>query len=37
MATSDLAQATEQNHRALDALLRGDAEPLKALYSRRMM
>jgi ketosteroid isomerase-like protein len=35
MSTSDLAQAIEQNHRALDAFLKGDAEPLKALYSRR--
>jgi len=35
MATADLAQAIEENHRALDAFLRGDAEPLKALYSQR--
>jgi len=35
MSTSDLAQAIEQNHRALDAFVRGDPEPLKALYSRR--
>ena len=35
MSTSDLAQAFDQNHQALDAFVRGDAEPLKALYSRR--
>jgi hypothetical protein len=32
---SDLAQIIEQYHHALDAFMRGDAEPLKALYSRR--
>lgn len=35
MSTTDLAQAIEQDHRALDAFVKGDAEPLKALYSRR--
>src|SRR5688500_10285588 len=35
MSASDLAQAIEENHQALDAFVRGDAEPLKALYSRR--
>ena len=35
MSTSELADAVEQNHRALDAFVKGDAEPLKALYSRR--
>ena len=35
MATSDLAQAIEHQHQALDAIVKGDAEPLKALYSRR--
>lgn len=35
MSTSDLAQAIELSHDALDAFVKGDAEPLKALYSRR--
>ena len=29
MSTSDLEQATEQNHRALDAFLKGDAEAFR--------
>lgn len=35
MAESDLVQVVEQHHRALDAFVKGDAEPLKKLYSRR--
>ena len=35
MSTSDLAQLMEQDHRALDAFVRGDPEPKKKLYSRR--
>jgi ketosteroid isomerase-like protein len=35
MSTSDFAQAMEQHHSAMGAFVKGDAEPLKALYSRR--
>jgi|SRR6266508_3384467 len=35
MSASDLAQVMEQNHRALDAFVKGDAEPLGKLFSRR--
>lgn len=35
MAASDLAEAIEQYHRALDAFVTGDPEPVKALFSRR--
>jgi ketosteroid isomerase-like protein len=35
MAASDLAEAVEQSHRALNAFPKGDAEPLKNLFSRR--
>lgn len=35
MPASDLAQVIEQDHRALDAFVKGDAEPLKKLFSRR--
>ena len=32
---SDLAQFIEREHLALDAFVKGDPEPLKALYSRK--
>lgn len=32
---ADLAQFIEREHRALDAFVKGDPEPLKELYSRR--
>jgi ketosteroid isomerase-like protein len=35
MLKSDLAQVMEQDHRALDAFVKGDAEPKKKLSSRR--
>ena len=35
MAATDLAQIIEHSHRALDAFMKGDAEPAKALFSRR--
>jgi ketosteroid isomerase-like protein len=35
MSVPDLAQVIEQDHRALDALVRGDPEPKKKLFSRR--
>src|SRR5437763_13223042 len=35
MWTHDLAQVIEEDHRALDALVRGDPEPKKRLFSRR--
>ncbi len=35
MSATDLAQVIEQDHRALDALVRGDPEPKKRLFSRR--
>src|SRR5688572_13146857 len=35
MSASDLAQAIEQYHRALDAFVKGDPEPDKQLFSRR--
>jgi ketosteroid isomerase-like protein len=35
MWSSDLAQVTEQDHRALDAFVKGDPEPKKRLFSRR--
>ena len=35
MSASDLAQVMEQDHRALDAFVRGDPEPKKKLFSRR--
>jgi len=35
MATSDLAEVMEQDHRALEAWVQGDPEPKKRLYSRR--
>lgn len=35
MLESDLAQVVEGHHRALDAFVRGDPEPLKGLFSRR--
>jgi ketosteroid isomerase-like protein len=34
MLAPDLAQVIEQDHRALDALVRGDPEPKKKLFSR---
>lgn len=34
MLASDLAQVIEQYHQTLDAFVKGDPEPLKALYSR---
>ncbi|MEA2521749.1 MAG: hypothetical protein QOI81_1395 [Actinomycetota bacterium] len=35
MSVSDLAQVMEQDHRALDAFVKGDPEPKKRLFSRR--
>lgn len=35
MSTSDLGLCIEQYHRALDAFVRGDPEPVKQLFSRR--
>jgi ketosteroid isomerase-like protein len=35
MSASDLAQVMEQDHRALDAFVKGDPEPKKQLFSRR--
>ncbi len=35
MSASDLAQIIEHSHRALDAFMKGDPEPAKALFSRR--
>jgi ketosteroid isomerase-like protein len=35
MLPPDLAQVIEEDHRALDAIVRGDAEPKKKLFSRR--
>ena len=35
MPASDLASVIDEDHRALDAFLKGDAEPLAALFSRR--
>ena len=35
MLPPDLEQFIERYHRALGAFVRGDAEPIKALYSRR--
>jgi ketosteroid isomerase-like protein len=35
MSASDLAQVIEQQHRALDAFVKGDAGPLSELFSRR--
>jgi ketosteroid isomerase-like protein len=35
MSASDLAQVIEQDHRALDLFVRGDAQPLSELFSRR--
>jgi ketosteroid isomerase-like protein len=35
MAASDLAEAIEQYHRALDVFVTGDPEPVKALFSQR--
>lgn len=35
MLASDLEKFIEQDHLALDAFVKGDPEPLKALYSRR--
>jgi ketosteroid isomerase-like protein len=34
MPKSDLEQVVEQDHRAVDALVKGDPEPKKRLYSR---
>lgn len=34
MAADELAQLIEQYHRSLDAVVRGDAEPQKLLWSR---
>lgn len=34
MSASDLVQAIEQDHRALDAFVKGDPEPKKRLHSR---
>ncbi len=34
MSASDLAEVIEQYHRALDAIVRGDPEPQKGLFSR---
>ena len=34
MSSSDLEQVIELNHRAVDAFMKGDPEPLKSLYSR---
>jgi ketosteroid isomerase-like protein len=35
MSTSDLGQFIEQYHRALDAFVQGDPEPVQQLFSRR--
>jgi ketosteroid isomerase-like protein len=35
MSASDLAQVMEQDHRALDAFVKGDPEPKKRMFSRR--
>lgn len=35
MSKSDLAQFIEQYHRALDAFVQGDPEPVKQLFSRK--
>jgi ketosteroid isomerase-like protein len=35
MSTANLGQFIEQYHRALDAFVRGDPEPVKQLFSRR--
>jgi hypothetical protein len=35
MSTSDLGQLIEQYHRALDAFVQGDPEPVQQLFSRR--
>jgi hypothetical protein len=35
MATSDLEQFIERYHRALDAFVQGDPEPVQQLFSRR--
>lgn len=35
MSASDLAEVMERDHRALDALVRGDPEPKKQLFSHR--
>src|SRR6266700_5065835 len=35
MWTRDLVQVIEQDHRALDAFVRGDPEPQKRMFSRR--
>ena len=35
MSANDLAQVMEQDHRALDAFVKGDPEPKKRLFSRR--
>lgn len=34
MSTTDFAQALEENHQAQNAIVRGDPEPRKALFSR---
>ena len=34
MASKDLAEVIDQDHRALEAFMRGDPEPKKRLYSR---
>jgi hypothetical protein len=34
MLPDDFEQAVEQDHRALDAFIRGDAEPKKRMYSK---
>jgi hypothetical protein len=35
MLPPELTEAIEEDHRALDALLRGDAEPKKKMFSHR--
>ena len=35
MLDAELARSIEEDHRALDALIRGDAEPKKRMFSRR--
>jgi chloramphenicol 3-O phosphotransferase len=35
VATADLGQVIEENHRAVDAFAKGDYEPLATLYSQR--
>src|SRR5919198_732342 len=35
MLTPDFTQAVEQDHRATNALMRGDPEPKKKMFSRR--